>query len=285
MTSNENQPNRRALYWTIGLAALAIIMYSYTFRYLYGKWMDDAQYSLGFLVPVVSGYFVWKKWPEARLLKRDSSNWGLLLIVVALMLHLAGTLLDVSGPSGVSIILALIGGCLYLHSKNLVYLMAFPLAYTVFMIPLPGGIVDRLGLPMQILASRSTASILGLILPDVSRTGIQLTVDGYDFVVAPACSGLSSLVALVGVTAVFAYITRLSAPLKWLLFAFSLPIALVANIIRITSIGLLGYYWDWDKAMGLYHDFSSPFLFLIAIGFLFAISGGLEWLSARRTTH
>jgi len=190
----------------------------------------------------------------------------------------------VSGPSGVSIIVLVVGACLYFHGAQLVKVLAFPLAYTVFMIPLPGGIIDRVGLPMQILASRSTAALLNLMGLDVTRTGIQLSVDGYHFEVAPACSGMSSLVALVGVTAVFAYITSLPAKYKWTLFCLSAPIALVANIVRITSIALVGYFWDWDKAMHVYHNWSSPILFLVAIIELFIINWGFEWLSARRTT-
>ena len=259
-------------------------MYVHTFCYLWGKWMEDVQYSLAYLVPFVSGYFVWKKWPEVAKLKRSPSGLGLVLIGLALFMHLSGVILDVSGPSEVSIIIFLIGACIYFHSRQLVRVLAFPLAYMVFMIPLPGGIVDRLGLPMQILASRSTALLLQLFGFAVTRSGIQLSVDGYQFDVAPACSGMSSLVALVGVTAVFAYITSLPPKYKWALFCLSLPIALVANIVRITSIALVGCWWDWDKAMHVYHDWSSPILFLVAIIQLFIINGVFEWLSARRTT-
>jgi len=285
MLSKGKVASPRERYWLIAVVAAAVIMYLPTFRYLWGKWIEDSQYSLGFLVPFVCGYFVWKKWPEARSLERSPSAWGLLVIVLGLLLHLAGMLLDVSGPSSLSILIVVIGFCLYLHGKALLKLMAFPIAFMIFMIPIPGGLIDRVGLPMQLLASSATAKILGLFISDVSRAGIQINVAGYQFVVAPACSGLSSLVALVGVTAVFAYLTRLSPPLKWALFAFSLPVALAANIVRITSIGLLGYFWDWDKAMTIYHEFASPLLFLIAIVLLFAINGGLEWLSARRTTR
>lgn len=137
---------------------------------------------------------------------------------------------------------------------------------------------------MQILASKSTAGLLSLCRIDVVRSGIQLSVDGYRFEVAPACSGMSSLVALVGVTAVFAYITSLPPRYKWGLFALSLPIALIANVVRITSIALVGYFWDWDRAVSIYHDWSSPILFVAAITQLFIISWGFEWLSARRTT-
>lgn len=266
------------------ILAVAVVMYVPTFRYLWEKWNADAQYSLAFLVPFVSGYFVWKKLPEARKLQRSPSLWGLAIIVLGLALHLAGVVLDVSGPSSVSLLLLLVGGCLYFHGPALVRLMAFPLAYTFFAIPIPGGLIDRLGLPMQVFASASTAKLLQLFGLDVARAGIQLTVEGFNFEVAPACSGMSSLVALVGVTAVFAYITRLPATYKWVMFALSIPIAIAANIVRITTIGLVGYQWGWEQAMRIYHDWSSPLLFMIAILFLFAINWGFECISARRTT-
>ncbi len=287
MASTETKLQRRFNRdrWRIaGIAVICVAMYIPTFRYLWGKWMEDTQYSLAYLVPFVSGYFIWKKWPEVISLKRSPSVFGLVLIVLALLMHLVGVVLDVSGPSSVSIIVLLIGGCLYFHSAGLLKVLAFPLAYTVFMIPLPGGIIDRVGLPMQLLASGSTAGLLHLLGVDVTRTGIQLSVDGYAFQVAPACSGMSSLVALVGVTAVFAYITTLPTRYKWALFLLSLPIALIANIARITSIALVGYEWDWDKAMHVYHHWSSPMLFLVAIIELFIINWGFEWLSTRRTT-
>lgn len=282
-TGLQSQSSRER-WWILAACVLCVVMYAHTFRFLWGKWLTDAQYSLAYLVPFVSGYFVWKKWPEVVKAKRSPAVVGLLLIVLALLMHLAGTVLDVSGPSALSIIVLLVGACLYFHGKGLVRALAFPLAYMVFMIPLPGGLIDRVGLPMQILASKSTAGLLSLCRIDVVRSGIQLSVDGYRFEVAPACSGMSSLVALVGVTAVFAYITSLPPRYKWGLFALSLPIALIANVVRITSIALVGYFWDWDRAVSIYHDWSSPILFVAAITQLFIISWGFEWLSARRTT-
>lgn len=287
MASADAKPQsqfNRERWWITGIAVICVVMYLPTFRYLWGKWMDDAQYSLAFLVPFVSGYFTWKKWPEVVRLKRSPAGLGLVLIALALLMHLVGMILDVSGPSGASIIVLLIGACLYFHSAGLVRVLAFPLAYTVFMLPVPGGIIDRLAFPMQILASKCTAGLIALLQIDVAREGSNISVDGFHFEVAKTCSGMSSLVALVGVTAVFAYITSLPAKYKWALFSLSLPIALAANIVRITSIALVGYFWDWEKAMHIYHDWSSPMLFLVAIILLFIINGGFEWLSARRTT-
>lgn len=285
MTNQRHKPRQNEKVYLIIIALVAILMYFHTFIYLWTKWMDDAQYSLGFLVPLVCGYFVWKKSSEVKNIERRPSNWGLVIIVLSLVMHAAGMMLDVSGPSALSIVTILIGGCLYFHGPGLIRLMSFPLAYMVFMIPVPGGVIDKIGVPMQILASKSTAFLLSAIIPNVERAGIQISVDGYQFVVAPACSGMSSLVALVGVCAVFSYLTQLTNGFKWLLFSLSIPIAITANIVRISSIGLLGYYWDWEKAMSIYHEWSSPMLFIVAILILFLINWGLELICARRTTH
>lgn len=285
MSSIENtQPSvtSKERLWLASIILVAVIMYIPTFRFFWEKWNADSQYSLAFLVPFVSGYFTWKKWPEIRNLKRSSSGLGLVLIGIALLMHMAGAVLDVSGPSGVSVLLFLLGGCIYFHSRNLVRVLAFPLAYTIFMIPIPGGVLDMVGFPLQLWASGATAAFLNAIGIDVMRTGVNLSVPGYDFQVAAACSGLSSLVALIGVTAVFAYITRLPVKFKWILFSLSLPIALVANWIRITTIALVGYEWGPNAANNIYHDWSSPILFMVAIATLFLLSWGFEWLSQRR---
>jgi exosortase len=275
---------RRDLLWIASIVAVAAVMYASTGRFLWQKWMENAQYSLAPIVPFVSGYFLWKKWPEVKELKRSPSVLGLVLILLAILLHLVGAVLDISGPSGVSIFLCILGGCLYFHSKALVRTLWFPLAYLAFMIPVPGGVLDLIGFPLQLWASGSTAAILRAFGMEVTRTGVNLSVPGFDFQVAEACSGMSSLVALFGVTAVFAYTCRLPDKQKWLLVFLALPIALAANIVRIITIALVGYEWGSNAAMNIYHDWSSPILFLVAICFMFAITGVLEWFNGRRNT-
>ncbi len=272
--------------WFAITIVIAVIMYIPTFQYLWGRWLADQQYSLAYLVPFISGYFLWKKWPEAKALDRSPTLWGLVIICVGLMLHLAGVVLDVNGPSGLSIIILIVGGCLYFHSVQLLKTLAFPIAYTFFMIPIPGGIIDRVGFPMQLLATKYTAKILSLLGIDVVEKGVNLSIDGFDFKIAQECSGMSSLVALVGVVAVFAYITRLPTVYKWVLFLLSLPIALAANVMRITTIALIGYQWGSDVAIGIFHDWSSPMLFMAAVLLLLGINWGFEWISNRgnRTT-
>ncbi len=258
-------------------------MYYPALQYLWSRWLSDAQYSLAFLVPIVSGYFVWKKWPEVIKLERSPSILGLVLIILGLVIHTAGTVLDISGPSAIAVYMTIFGFCLYFHGPALVKTLWFPLAYTFFALPIPGGILDLVGFPLQLWASGATAGILRAMGMEVYRSGVNLSVPGFDFQVAQACSGMSSLVALVGVTAVFAYVTKLPNVYKWILFALALPIALIANIIRITTIALVGYQWGPDAAMNIFHDWSSPILFMCAIGLMFLFNWGFEWLSGRQT--
>ncbi|MFQ3549466.1 MAG: exosortase/archaeosortase family protein [Armatimonadota bacterium] len=280
--AEKKQTGNQEMIFLISLIAAGIILYFPTFMYLWDRWMSDTQYSIAFLVPPISGYFIWKKWNDIKTIERKPTVVGLYIILFALIFHLTGIILDITGPSGVSLIILIVGLLMYLHSFEIVKLLWFPLAFLVFMIPVPGGVLDIVGLPLQMWASISTASMLRTIGIDVYREGVNLSVPGFKFEVALACSGMSSLVALVSVTAVFAYISKLPTLYKWILFALALPIALIANIIRITTIALVGYKWGPEAAGDIYHDYSSPILFMAAILFLFLLSWGFEWISSRK---
>ena len=271
--------------WTAVIIVAAAVMYHRTFAYFWRERREEPQYSLAYLVPFVSGYFLWRQWPRVREAAKSPTPLGLVLIVLALMLHLGGTLLDVSGPSSISVLVFLTGCCLYLHGPRLVRAIAFPLAYLVFAVPVPGGITDEIGFPLQLWASGASASLLEAFGIQVARSGVNLSVPGFDMQVAQACSGMSSLVALTGVAAVFAYMTSLPASQKWALFLLAVPVALAANIIRISTIALVGYTWGESAATGVYHKWSSPILFLAEIMLLFLGNWGFERWNARQTTR
>lgn len=270
--------------WLTVIVAATVFLYHRTLAYCWQAWKVEPQYSIAYLVPLVSGYFLWQKWPQVRATPRSPSHWGLLLIILAILLHLGGVLLDISGPSSVSMLVFLTGCCLYLHGTGLLRVLAFPLAYLIFAIPVPGGALDVLGFPLQLWASSAAATLLQVIGMDVTRNGVNLSASGFDVQVAAACSGMSSLVALTGVSAVFAYLTSLRPAQKWLLFFLAIPIAVMANVVRIATIVLVGYKWGVVAATTVYHKWSSPILFLVAIAILLMVNRGLEWRNTHRTT-
>lgn len=270
--------------WLLIIAGAALLLYHRTFAYFWLQWREEPRYSLGWLVLFVSGYLAWKKWPQVRMAERSPSSMGLLVIMIAVVFHLVGSLLDISGPSSLSILLYLVGCCVYLHGPALLRTLAFPLAFLVFAIPFPGGVTDVIGFPLQLWASGTAAFLLRMTGLEIVRNGVNLAIPGFDMQVAEACSGMSSLVALSGVAAVFAYLTRLSQTQKWLIFLLSVPIAFSANVVRIVTIALVGYTWGPEVATTAYHKWSSPLLFAAAIAMLVLINGVFEWLNARGTT-
>jgi exosortase len=268
-------------FWLITIGIVSIIVYAQTFVTFWAKWSSNAQYSMAPLVPLVSGYFVYSMWGKVTKLEHNECKWGLSLIILALLMHVVGSALDITGPSGISVLVFGIGLLIYFHSFEIVKVLWFPLAYLLFAIPLPGGLIDTVGLPLQLKASAGTEFLLKTLGIDVVRSGVNFEVPGFVFKVAIECSGMSSLVALIGVIAVLAYLSRASNLFKWILFALAIPVAFVANVIRITTIALVGYYFGSDAATNIYHDWSSPILFMSAIVIMLFMSWIFEKISLR----
>lgn len=282
METIENKVNNKeSMFWLFAIGIISIVFYAQTFVTFWEKWSTNAQYSMAPLVPFVSGFFAYSLWDKVKKAEKCENRWGLVLIIFALLMHIVGSALDITGPSGISVLIFGIGLIMYFHSFEIVKVLWFPLAYLLFAIPLPGGLIDIVGLPLQLYASAGTTALLKLLGIEVARSGVNLWVPGFEFKVAIECSGMSSLVALIGVIAVLAYISRIPNLYKWILFALALPVAFAANVVRITTIALVGYYFSADAATDIYHDWSSPILFMSAIAMMLTLSWFFEKISMR----
>jgi exosortase len=89
--------------------------------------------------------------------------------------------------------------------------------------------------------------------------------------VADPCSGLRSLLAMTALTAVYAYSTQKTLVKKWLLFSCSIPLAVLGNIGRITTIAVMSQAVGKEIALGVYHDFSGYILFTVSISMMVAL--------------
>ena len=142
-----SKANGRSTRWTVAIAVAALALYLPTLSHLWVRWLHDTQYSLAFLVPPICGYFVWKLWPAASATERRPSGWGLVSIIAALFLHLLSVVLDLKIISGFSLLLFILGSCLYLRGAAFTRVLWFPLAFLVFAVPIPGQVIDMLGRP------------------------------------------------------------------------------------------------------------------------------------------
>ena len=200
---------------------------------LVADWLDDPNYSHGFLVPGLSAYFVWdRRQTLARL--RPQPHWGGLVLLwcglgMLLLGHL-GAELFLMRSSMVVVLTALVW---YLLGRPYVHALAFPLAFLLFMIPLPAILLNTITLPLQLLATQVSTFALQLVQLPVYREGNIIYLPHTTLEVAEACSGLRSLVSLLALAVVLAYITQRRLSTRWLLVLSAVPIALVANAFRI----------------------------------------------------
>jgi exosortase len=147
-----------------------------------------------------------------------------------------------------------------------------PLAYLVFMVPLPAVIWNRIAFPMQLFGSYLTEQAVYFIGIPIYREGNVLHLAETTLEVVAACSGLRSLVTLFALAGALAFFSKLSNWRKWILFFTAAPIAIFANIVRLTMTAILASYYGSEVAQGFLHDFSGLVIFVLGLSLLVGIS-------------
>lgn len=242
------------------------------FIWLTERWSDSAlsfggNYSHGWLVPVVSMWLVWIRRRELLAVERRNSRLGWVVILAALALHWMGARGELPQLSVVGFIGLIFGVPLYFFGWGVARIVFFPCVYLLFAVPL--GFLDSLTFPLRMFATVVSEGMLnGLGIP-VERVGTALKStlgQGFSLDVADPCSGIRSLMAMMAVSAAYAYVTQPTVGRKWVLFLSAIPLAVVGNIGRILAIGLVAVLFGMPAAMGVYHDYSGYVFYAFAIG-------------------
>ncbi|MBV8683431.1 MAG: exosortase V [Caulobacteraceae bacterium] len=148
----------------------------------------------------------------------------------------------------------------------------FPLLYLAFVIPPPQALLSQVTAPLKEFVSWASTSALANFGLPVARQGVTIFVAQYQLLVEDACSGMNSIVGLTAVSLLYIYLVRGQKILYSILMTVMvIPIAIVANILRIMVLILLTYYAGNDVAQGYLHFTAGIFLFAIAILCVFAI--------------
>jgi exosortase len=245
------------------LAALIGCIYYSTFVWLYERYIAvDSYYSHGFLVPLVSGVLIWLKKKELSLVPVKFSGIGLLLVVLSIFVHLLCIFTEVYFLSGFSILSLLFGVSLFLFGSSITRKILFPLGFLVFMFPIPLVAINAISFPMKMLVTKTAVMILsgGFHIP-LKNEGFQIFFRHATLVVENPCSGLRSLISLLALGSVFAYFLKATMIKRISLFALAVPIALLANIVRVILLSLGVYIYGSHMAKGFFHDFTGYLMF------------------------
>jgi exosortase len=246
--------------------------------WLYGKmlaslvkvWWENDDYSHGLLVPFVLGYLVYQKWGLIRTWPVQRSVWGLLLIVGSQMVHLIGFLGAEYFLQRSSFVVMLAGVILYLWGWRHLWESAFALLLLLLAIPLPTLVFNAVALPLQFIASAWAEQFLRLLHIPVFREGNILALASINLSVAEACSGIRSLMSLITLGVMVAYFLPLRWWLRSLFILSTIPIAIIANALRVGGTGYLAHHYGEEVARGFFHSFSGWLVFVFALVVLMA---------------
>src|ERR1700680_3251468 len=138
------------------------------------------------------------------------------------------------------------------------------------MVPIPAIIFNQITFPMQLLASRFASGVLSALGVPVLREGNILELPNMSLEVAQACSGIRSLMSLGTLAIIYGYFLEPKISRRVLLALAAVPIAIVANGLRVLVTGLLVQYWDPAKAEGFFHEFQGWVIFVLSLLLLFS---------------
>jgi exosortase len=145
----------------------------------------------------------------------------------------------------------------------------FPVLVLLLAIPIPAVLFNQITFPLQLFASRVASATLPLFGVPVLRDGNVIQLPAMQLEVAEACSGIRSLMSLFAVAVFYGYFLERATWRRVVLALASIPIAVIANAARIVGTGLCVQYWNPDKAVGFFHEFSGWLMFLISLSCLY----------------
>ncbi|MCH2172295.1 exosortase/archaeosortase family protein [Myxococcota bacterium] len=265
---NDPTARRRAYLGTGFATALTVIIFSPILYYMVLHWKAVDDYSHGFLIGPLAIYFAFER---RMLLKRtpiEPSWWGLLPLALGALALVVGRLGVELMAMRVSFVLTVIGMVLLLMGPHVFRVLSFPLLFLFLMVPLPQSLVNVIAFPLQLLATDIAVQSLHALHIPALREGNIIHLANTQLMVAEACSGLRSLMALGTLAIVFAYFFRKNTVERIILIVSALPIAILVNAFRVGLTGWLTHSFGSEAAEGAVHTLEGFFTFGLAFALL-----------------
>lgn len=245
------------------------------------RWLHDASWSHGFLIPLFSLYFLTQHSRDIVTLKPKVSYFGLLLLIGCFIFYTLDIVyFRVAYFQPLTLIAAIGAIVLFLGGWRLVRYTWLPIIYLIFAIKLPDRFYTGLTIPMRTFAAKIASSLLSIFrVVDATADGVVINViyNGKQMAppldVAEACSGMRLLMAFLALGVAMAYLHYRPVWQRLVLLASTIPIAILCNVVRVTVTGFIYVLGDPKYAQGIYHD-------LLGMGMLplaFGLYGALAW--------
>jgi exosortase len=258
-------------FYLLGTAGLILWAYHAILPPMVRQWYTDANYSHAFFVPLIAGYFLYTRRESLKAAAVSPWGPGLIVIILGLIQLVLGKLAVEYFTMRSSLIVLLAGAVLFLFGREVFRLTLLPLAYLLFMVPLPYLIYDAVAFPLKLFVTWAAVHVLKVIGIVVLREGNIIMFPSITLEVADACSGMRSLVSLVALAAAYAFYIDTTTGRRWIIIALAVPIAIFTNACRVILTGVLAEHWGPAVARGFFHEFAGLFVFAVALAVLLGI--------------
>lgn len=251
--------------------------------WLYSAWNPETDYEHGILFPFVIAGLIIYQWKTLRRVAGDGSNIGLIFVFLGAVYYAVAyrTFQPRIAAAGLPFILW--GGCYFLWGWRVAKILAFPFFFFWLAVPLPS--FQQATVHLQHLATSFAhhgSSLFGVETRVVGTTVLPVHGNWKPLDIAGGCSGIRSLMALLMISSAWAYVAKIKMWQKVVLFSAALPLAIIGNALRVTSIFVIAEYGDEKWAAGTWHDWSGlllfyPFSLVLLLALHSVFEGGLPW--------
>jgi exosortase B len=278
--------------WLPVLAGL-LVLYAPTFYGLAATLWQQEDHAHGPIILLIMLWLAWDRRQALLSLSVDSTSGsasvtGFSLLVLGVIFYAVGRSQDIIMLEVGSLAPILAGALLAARGWPGLRAFWFPLLFVVFLVPLPGFLVEAMTVPLKQNVSEIAEQVLYALGYPVARSGVVINIAQYQLLVADACSGLNSMFSLPAIGLIYLYLMRYKSWLhNGLILASILPIAFCANIARVILLILITYYFGDAAAQGITHGFAGILLFVIAMLLLIGFDGVLRTVArvSNRSRH
>jgi exosortase len=240
----------------LGAAVLpALVAWAYwtTLVDIAERWATDPQYSHGFLVPLIAGYLLWSSRSQMESGDVRGCWWGVSLVAFGAGIRLAGHAFYLPWLDAGSLLVVLAGLAMTLGGRRALRWAAPAILFLAFMIPLPYRFQTALGGTLQRAATQASTYVLQTAgIPAVAEGNVILLSE-IRVGVVEACSGLTMLVTFFALATALAILVPRSWLEKAIIIASAIPIAILANVVRIAVTGALYEANQDELAQSMFH--------------------------------
>jgi exosortase len=237
--------------------------------------------------PVLLATGAWLLWRERAYIAAHArptrSAWLILALIPLLLLYLYGRALHVLTAETVALYLVLAVVALAVWGRAVMRHLWFPALYLAFLIRPPSGFIAETTQPLKIWISGSAAWLLHQFGYAIASSGVTIQVDQYEMMVQQACAGLGSIFSLLAIGLLYLHlVSRARGGRRVFLLLAIVPIAVLANLLRVILLILLTVHLGEGVAQGYAHQLAGMVTFGLSLAGMMALDLALGGIAAIR---